>query len=214
MVIQSEAFMNLLGLKQSLPVLLEHVERGRKAIPPQPYGANIVVVDLQEASMYVNASCECVSLPFRRRNSILTSGSPYYSLLNAFWEQVHTWYPILHADYTEEFIQTITSCFPKSVKSCLTLLVLAIGCVVECEFVVDSLRSRPEALYIEAAMKMLPCAFAHSGPRSAQCLLLFAIYHLCYGQPFQAYDFVAMASYKLQNYIIKYAEASRLGYNS
>lgn len=90
-----------------------------------------------------------------------------------------------------------------SVTSCLTLLVLAIGCVVECDSVVDALRSRPEAQYIEAAMKMLPCAFAHSGSRSVQCLLLFAIYHLCYGQPFQAYDFVAMASFKLQNYIIK-----------
>ncbi|KAJ5990472.1 hypothetical protein N7522_010679 [Penicillium canescens] len=179
MVIQSEAFMNLLGLEQSLPVLLEHVERGRKAIPAQSYGANIVMVDLQEASI----------------------------LLNAFWEQIHTWYPILHADYTEEFIQAITSCFPTSVKSCLTLLVLAIGCVVECESVADALRSRPEAIYIEAAMKMLPCAFAHSGPRSAQCLLLFAIYHLCHGQPFQAYDFVAMASYKLQNYIINELDA-------
>ena len=51
MVLQSEAFMNLLGLEQSLPVLLEHVERGRKAIPAQTYGANIVMVDLQEASM-------------------------------------------------------------------------------------------------------------------------------------------------------------------
>lgn len=61
--------MNLLGLEQSLPVLLEHVERGRKAIPAQSYGANIVMVDLQEASMYVKASCECVSLPFKCRDS-------------------------------------------------------------------------------------------------------------------------------------------------
>jgi hypothetical protein len=69
MVMQSEAFMNLLGLEKSLPVLLEHIERGRKAIPAQSYGAKIVMADLQEASMYVNTSCECVSLPFRRRGS-------------------------------------------------------------------------------------------------------------------------------------------------
>ncbi|KAB8224280.1 hypothetical protein BDV33DRAFT_199675 [Aspergillus novoparasiticus] len=174
MVMQCEAFVNLLGLEQSMPALLEQVERGRKAIPAQAYGPNIVVVDLPEASI----------------------------LLNAFCEQVHTWYPILHADDTEEFIQAITSCFPLSVTSCLTLLTLAIGCVMGCNSVLDALQNRPEALYIEAAMKMLPCAFSHSGPRSAQCLLLFAIYYLCYGQPFQAYDFAAMASAKLQNYII------------
>jgi hypothetical protein len=69
MVMQSEAFMNLLDLENSLPALLEHLERGRKAIPAQSYGANIVMVDLEEASMYVNTSCECLSLPFRRRDS-------------------------------------------------------------------------------------------------------------------------------------------------
>lgn len=51
MVMQSEAFMNLLGLEQSMPAILERVERGRKGIPSQAYGANIVIVDLQEASM-------------------------------------------------------------------------------------------------------------------------------------------------------------------
>lgn len=140
---------------------------------------------------------------------ILTSGSPSDSLLNAFRKQIHTWYPILHADFIREFLQAMTLSFPMSITSCVTLLVLAIGCVMECNSVVDAMRNRPEAPYIEAAMKMLPCAFAHSGPRSAQCLLLFAIYHLCYGQPFQAYDFVAMASFKLQNYIIKSVERSR-----
>jgi hypothetical protein len=64
---QCEAFMNLLGLEQSMPALLEQGERCRKAIPAQAYGANIVIVDLQEASMYVNASCRYVSLPLRRR---------------------------------------------------------------------------------------------------------------------------------------------------
>lgn len=60
MVIQCEAFMNLLGLEKSMPALLENVERGRKTIPAQTYVANMVIIDLQEASMYVNASCEYV----------------------------------------------------------------------------------------------------------------------------------------------------------
>lgn len=134
---------------------------------------------------------------------ILTSDSPCRSLFNTFWEQIDTWYPILHAEDTKELVQAITSYFPMSITSCLTLLVLAIGCVTECDSVLDARRRRPEAQYIEAAMEMLPCVYVQSGPRSAQCLLLFAIYHLCYGQPFQAYDFAAMASLKLQSYIIK-----------
>lgn len=69
MVLQSEAFMNLLGLEPSVPVLLEHVERGRKAIPGQACGANIVIIDLWKASMYVNASCAYVSLSLRGRDS-------------------------------------------------------------------------------------------------------------------------------------------------
>ncbi|KAJ5086208.1 hypothetical protein N7532_010979 [Penicillium argentinense] len=124
MLMQSRAFMNLLGLEQSLPVLLEHVEHGRDVIIAQSYGENIAMVDLQDAS-------------------------------------IHTWYPILLADYTKELIQAITSCFPVSATSYLTFLILAIGRVVECESVIDALGSCSEALYIEAAMKMLPCAFAH-----------------------------------------------------
>ena len=69
MVMQSEAFMNLLGLEQSVPVLLEQVERGRISIPAQAYAANIVIVDLQETSLYVNASSEYVFLPRRFRDS-------------------------------------------------------------------------------------------------------------------------------------------------
>jgi hypothetical protein len=117
--------------------------------------------------------------------------------------QIYIWYPILHAEYTEEFVQAITSYFPPSVGSCLTLLVLAIGCVAECETITDAVQRRPEAIYIQAAMEMLPCVFADSSSRSAQCLLLFSIYHLCCARPCQAHDYVVMASYRLQNYLIK-----------
>ncbi|KAL4932596.1 uncharacterized protein BDV17DRAFT_300053 [Aspergillus undulatus] len=158
MTLQTGAFMKLLGLNTSLPVYLEHIERGRQIVPAQSLQDGIVMVDLEEASI----------------------------LLNAFTEQIHTWYPILHAEYVDEFTQAVTSCFPASVGSCMTLLVLAIG----------------------SAMQMLPSVFADSSPRSAQCLLLFAIYQLCYAQPCQAHDFVALASYKLQTYITNELDTS------
>lgn len=51
MVMRCQAFINLLGLEQSLPVHLEHVERGRDIITAQSHGEKIVMVNLQEASM-------------------------------------------------------------------------------------------------------------------------------------------------------------------
>ncbi|KAL5050889.1 hypothetical protein BDW71DRAFT_171825 [Aspergillus fruticulosus] len=175
MIVQSEAFLTLLGLDNYLPMHLEHMERGRQIITAKPSRESIVMVDLPDASI----------------------------LLHAFREQIYIWYPILHAGFANEFLEPVTSCFPFSVSSCLTLLVLAIGCVVKCESIVDALRTGPEATYIQAAFTMLPCVLADSSPRSAQCLLLFSIYHLCYAQPCQAHDFVVMASHKLQNYMLK-----------
>lgn len=68
---------------------------------------------------------------------------------------------------------------------------------------IDALQRHPEMIYIQAAMAMLPSVFADDSPRSAQCLLLFGIYHLCCARPYQAHDYVVMASHRLQNYMIK-----------
>jgi hypothetical protein len=133
----------------------------------------------------------------------LTLASPFNRLLNAYMDHIHIWYPILPKDYTDEFIQATSACFPPSVSSCLALLVLAIGCVVGCESIADARHRGPESVYIDAAMGMLPCVLADSSPSSAQCLLLIALYHLCYARPWQAHDFVAMASYKVQNCLAK-----------
>ncbi|KAL3472379.1 hypothetical protein BJX99DRAFT_235642 [Aspergillus californicus] len=174
MTVQTAAFMDLLGLDRAFPLVLEKMERGRHPVSGRPSGVPIVMVDFQRAS----------------------------DLLHAFAEHIHIWYPILHEDYTDEFLQTIASFFPPSPGSCLALLVLAIGSIVECESVVHALQSRPETIYIQAAMEMLPHVLSDSSLRSTQCLLLFSIYHLCYAQPCQAHDFVAMASYKLQNSLL------------
>jgi hypothetical protein len=51
MVIQNAAFMNLLGLDQSLPVFLEGLEHGRSDISPQPPSTPTVMIDIQHASL-------------------------------------------------------------------------------------------------------------------------------------------------------------------
>ncbi|KAF4162015.1 hypothetical protein CNMCM6936_002663 [Aspergillus lentulus] len=174
MILQSEAFMNLVGVEVSLPVRLEEIERGRHTLPAQTRGTDLVMADLEKASVH----------------------------LHAFGEHIQTWYPILQTDHTENFIEASRSCFATSITSCASLLALAIGCVVGRESVAGTRQVGSESVYLKAATDMLPCVFEDSSPASAQCLLLFAIYHLCYAQPCQAHDFVAMASYKLQNYIL------------
>ncbi|KAL2831287.1 hypothetical protein BJY01DRAFT_260581 [Aspergillus pseudoustus] len=177
MIIQSEAFMSFLGLDSSLPERLEHLERGLQITRTESSTPRIVLIDIHDASI----------------------------LLDAFTEHILTWYPILHVGFTDDFILAVTSGFPTSVQSCLALLVLAIGCVVECEYLVEARNRHPEELYIEAAMGMLPCVLADSSPQSAQCLLLFAVYHLCHARPFQAHDNIAMASFRLQEYLMNHA---------
>ncbi|KAL2812630.1 hypothetical protein BJX63DRAFT_241009 [Aspergillus granulosus] len=178
MTLQSASFMNLIGLDSSLSSRLEHMERGRPAILVRPSRPRIVVTRIQDASC----------------------------LMNAFMEHIQIWYPLLHAEFTDEMILAVTSGFTPSVSSCLALLVLAIGSVVELESILDALERHPEERYIHAAMDMLPCIFADSSPQSAQCLLLFAVYHLLYGRPWQAHDNVAMASFKLQEYLTNQVE--------
>jgi hypothetical protein len=120
-----------------------------------------------------------------------------------FAEHVHIWYPILHVDYMDEFLQVISAPFQPSVDSCLALLVLAIGSLVRYESIMHAQKKCPETIYIQAAEDMLPCVLADSSTRSTQCLLLFSIYYLCYAQPCRAHDFVAIASHKIQDSLMK-----------
>jgi Fungal specific transcription factor domain. len=190
--------MNLLSLEQPLPVLLEGLERGKLEISPQsPQSPHC---DDRSPTRVTVSQSKAVTP--ESRTSLTSAFSPI-SLLGTFMEQIYIWYPVLHAEYTEEFVQAITSYLPPSTGSCLTLLILAIGCVAKCETIMDAVRRRPEATYIQAAMEMLPCVFAENSLRSAQCLLLFSIYHLCCARPCQGHEYVVMASYRLQNYLIK-----------
>ena len=124
-------------------------------------------------------------------------------ILAAFAERIHIWYPILHADYMDEFLQAISTPFQPSVDSCIALLVLAIGSLTGRESISHAHRKFPETIYIQEAENMLPWVLADSSTRSTQCLLLFSMYYLCRAQPCQAHDFVAMASHRIQDTLRK-----------
>jgi hypothetical protein len=123
--------------------------------------------------------------------------------LNAFAEHVHIWYPILHADYMDKFLQAILTPFQPSVDSCLALLILAIGSLARHESITHAQKKRLETIYIQGAEDMLSCVLTDSSTRSMQCLLLFSVYYLCCAQPCRAHDFVAIASHKTQDTLTK-----------
>lgn len=128
------------------------------------------------------------------------------SLLVSFSEQIHIWYPVLHPNFAEQFLYAVTHSFPPSPDSCLSLLVLAIGSLVEYESHVHAIRERPYLLYIESALAMIPNVILDNSVRSAQCLILASVFFNCIIKPCHAHDFIAMASLKIQSILKRYEE--------
>jgi hypothetical protein len=120
--------------------------------------------------------------------------------LNAFYQKVYIWYPILPPHFASTYHAAIESgsllLLPSS-SSCLVLMVAAIGSLPD----VDSLHlsNRPDASYAEASLAMLPIVLVEGSLTAVQCLVLIAIYYCCLVQPIQAYDYVLIASLKIQN---------------
>ncbi|KAH6698102.1 hypothetical protein BKA61DRAFT_246180 [Leptodontidium sp. MPI-SDFR-AT-0119] len=85
-----------------------------------------------------------------------------------------------------------------STDHCLVLIVAAIGSVCRCSSLATAYSKRPDARYIGKALAMLHNVHLEFSLRSAQCLLLLAVYYNCIGKPCQAHDFVLMASCKTQ----------------
>ncbi|KAH8693066.1 hypothetical protein BGW36DRAFT_385783 [Talaromyces proteolyticus] len=174
MIIKNQSFLALLKLDQSLPVQLEQMESRSQLSCSRPSSVQVVMIDFAQALEF----------------------------LNAFAEHIHVWYPILHVGYMDEFLQAVSTPFQPSIDSCLALLVLAIGSLARDESIAYAPQKRPETIYIQAAEDMLPCVLTDGSTRSIQCLLLFSVYYLCRAQPCRAHDFVAIASYKIQDNLI------------
>jgi hypothetical protein len=118
------------------------------------------------------------------------------SMFRRFQDQVHQWYPILHSDFTPQFIDSNAAGFPCSTISCLSLLVAAIASLVD---------DRPHSSHYEAALSMIPIAMQEYSITSVQCLVLFSIYFSCLLQPRQAYDYIQAAFLKIQPFLKRYA---------
>ncbi|KAL3495879.1 hypothetical protein BJX62DRAFT_252876 [Aspergillus germanicus] len=111
--------------------------------------------------------------------------------LAAFSDRVHGYYPILPLDFSEAYFATLSAPLTPSSRTCLVLLVAAIGCVAH-----DPTTGGP---YFDAALQSLPVVLAECTLTSVQCLIFLSIYYCCLLKPCQAHDYCLIASFKIQN---------------
>ncbi|EHK96131.1 hypothetical protein M7I_8185 [Glarea lozoyensis 74030] len=80
----------------------------------------------------------------------------------------------------------------------LSLVTAAIGSVVQCRSFREVQETRPDTIYIERALSILPVVNMEFSLRSVQCLVMLTIYYNCIMKPCQAHDYILMASFKAQ----------------
>lgn len=120
-----------------------------------------------------------------------SSQHQFTDALAAFSERIHGYYPILPLDFTEGYFHLLSEPWTPSSRSCLALLVAAIGGVVR--------NQSSGGPYYEAALASLPVVLAECTLTSIQCLICLSIYYCCLLKPFQAHDYCLIAAFKIQN---------------
>jgi hypothetical protein len=114
--------------------------------------------------------------------------------LAAFSDRIHGYYPILPLDFSETYFSTLSAPLTPSSRTCLVLLVAAIGCVAR-----DPTAAGGGSSYFDAALQSLPVVLAECTLTSIQCLIFLSIYYCCLLKPCQAHDYCLIASFKIQN---------------
>ncbi|KIV82020.1 hypothetical protein PV11_04161 [Exophiala sideris] len=121
------------------------------------------------------------------------------SALAAFSALVHVWYPILRPGFSEQYLQIISGRLHSSPKSCLALLVAAIGSFAQHAEAGMPQGDRVDDSYFELALSALPAVISQCSVISVQCLILFSIYYCCLMRPCHAHDYAVIASFKVQD---------------
>lgn len=127
-----------------------------------------------------------------------------WEALGNFSSHVHVWYPLLRPGFSERYMTIISGNLSPSSESCLALLVAGIGLLAMQDQITTA--SGPDPLaesYIEAAMSSLPTVVLDNSVESVQSLILFAIHYCCLSQPCHAYEYVMIASLKVQNLLMR-----------
>lgn len=113
---------------------------------------------------------------------------------------VHPWYPIFRPGFSIWYLRTISGPLRPSCDSGLALLVAAVGFLVAEDPVTGQGPGDYSAVqFLEAALASLPAIISSSTIGGIHSLLLLAVYHSCALRPCQAYDYLTIASFKIQN---------------
>jgi hypothetical protein len=120
------------------------------------------------------------------------------SALDAFFDKIYIWYPILGFKLREDLLNVQISPTVAS-ERCLYLIVVAIGSLAQYDSLQEALRQRPDALWMEKALGLLPTVLLESSVKALQCLIFLSIYYLCLVKPCQAHDYILIASIRAQD---------------
>ncbi|KAL2869004.1 fungal specific transcription factor domain-containing protein [Aspergillus lucknowensis] len=131
------------------------------------------------------------------------------NILRSFEENVNFWYPTLsRATRTEVELQTLSSGLDEGISSCLSLLVMALGCaselihcvgsdIEECADAEQHHRWRlMSGLYFDLAFKKIYLAQAECSTEAVQCLFFTALFFAFLQRPIQAWSFISAAAIK------------------
>ncbi|KAI0142993.1 hypothetical protein GGR57DRAFT_495403 [Xylariaceae sp. FL1272] len=173
MTIQTPSMMGLLGLDSRLAAQLVVLERTDVSTLTEP------------ARGPASQALEVQYLPIR-------------SAFVSFCDKIHHWYPIFSTQFSEIYHEEIVGGRDPSLDTFLTLLVAAIGSVVQCPTIAEAYLTRPDSVYFAHALAMLPNVHFEFSLRSVQCLVLLSMYYNVMVKPCQAHDYILMASCKAQ----------------
>jgi hypothetical protein len=131
------------------------------------------------------------NIPVRRLVHPYTSPQDADRLLHSFQRTVNFVYPVVSLkDLTECRSRVVSGEMDDSLASCLALLVMALGCAAEVTF--RSLSS----VYFDAAIRQIHNAYMEISTRSAQSLMLAAIFYAYLQRPLQAWSMLGAAATK------------------
>lgn len=122
-------------------------------------------------------------------------------IIHIFTERIDVWYPCFHPSVTNRLFEMNSSCFPPSTESCSCLLVASIALTLS--------KAQSDSAHFQAAVSMLPIVLQEDSMVSIQCLMLLGIYFACRIQPRQSYEYIRIASFRMQSLLRRYV--SHLG---
>ncbi|KIW18457.1 hypothetical protein PV08_02745 [Exophiala spinifera] len=164
MVIRNKSFMHLVGVEIDLAAHLAKLERLAGSKTVGENGRHFLL----QQSRAINA-------------------------LNAFFEEIHPWYPILDSQYQVVYAAVMDGDLKPSSESCLALIVAALGSLSS-----HDVRGK-HTMYADMALSMLARIIADCSVLAVEALVYIAVYYCCLCSPLEAFEYNAIASLKAQS---------------